>query len=181
MAIPSSMLLPGEAGYQKKAGYTITTPTPARWGAPASGGYGSAPASPASQAIQKVTNKTNKDVKARETEVRKIYDQIIKMYSPGGAYGQGTEAMLGRQKQQSVAAGQQSLVSSGLSNTTQAAGLDKKFEEEVGMPTRAKLEDVRYGALSGALGQKAGFITDIQNQLPDFNLLAQLIAQGYGA
>lgn len=120
----------------------------------------------------------NRKTKARETEARGLLDQIIGMYAPGGTYGQGTEAMLDRQKTKSVASGSQALVSSGLYNTTQTAGLGKKFEEEVAMPTRVKLEDMRMQNYSQALGQKANLVTGISESPMDYAMLANLIAQG---
>jgi hypothetical protein len=119
-------------------------------------------------------------VQAREKEVRSMLDQIIGIYGEGGKFGQGTEAMLNTQKKKDVASGTQALVSSGLSNTTTAAGLGQAWESSVGMPARAKLEDVKYGALAQAIGNKAQFVTDIQNQMPDYNMIANLIASGQG-
>jgi len=145
--------------------------------------HGSLPTEQAAAKTQlsAIESKREAKVAAREQEVRSIFDDIIAMYSPEGAYGQGTLAMLDRQKTRDVASATQSLVSSGLFNTTQQAGLGKKWEEEVGMPTRAKLEDVRYGALAGAKAQKAQAISNIEDQQIDYNLIAQLMQTGYGA
>ena len=119
-------------------------------------------------------------VAARETEVRGLLDEIIQMYGPEGKYGQGTLAMLEQQKKRDVAAASQALVSSGLSNTTMPAGLAKKWESEVGMPSRMKLEDVRYGHLAQAIGAKAQFITDIEDENLDYRLLSELYKTQYG-
>jgi len=113
----------------------------------------------------------------RETEVRGMYDQNIAQYQPGGGFGAGTEAMLGRQKQQYLGSAQQNLISSGLFGSTMGAGLGKKFEEEVGMPTRLKLEDLRYDRLADATRGKADFVTDIQDRIPSYAEIAQLSAQ----
>lgn len=115
-----------------------------------------------------------KRTKAREKEARSLYDRIIKMYEPGGQYGKGTEAMLTRQKTRDVGAGLQQLISSGLYGTTMSAGLPIAWEEAVGMPARAQLEDMRYGQLSNALGQKAQFVTNIEDVLPDYGMIAGL-------
>ena len=128
--------------------------------------------------VTKSQEDTNAATKARETETRGILDEIVGMYREGGAYGQGVEASLGREKTQAMATGTQSLISSGLYNTTGLAGLSGKFEEEVGAPTRMKLEDLRMDKLSSALGQKAQFVTDIQNTQPDYKLLASLLQAG---
>ena len=131
-----------------------------------------------SKTLEQMTQDVNAANKEREKEIRGIMDEIIQMYQPGGAYGAGTEAMLNRQKQKDIASATGSLVSSGLFGTTLTAGLPKKWEEEIGVPSRMKLEDVRYGALTSALQAKAQFIENIQNEFPDYGMLSQLYAQG---
>ena len=69
-------------------------------------------------------------------------------YEPGGGFGKGVEAGLERERTQAMSSGMQSLVGSGLAGTTMAAGLGKKFSEEVGMPTRARIEETRTERLS---------------------------------
>ena len=125
--------------------------------------------------MQQIQEKQNIATKKREKEIRGILDEIIAMYAPGGGFGKGTEAMIEREKEKSIAQGTQALVTSGLYGTTMAAGLGKKFEEEVGMPTRLKLEDVRYGQYAGAMGQKAGMVERIEQEPIDYAMLAQLI------
>lgn len=126
--------------------------------------------------IMQSQEKTNAANKKRETEIRTLMDQIIGMYQQGGSFGKGVEAQLERERTKSISAGSQSLISSGLFNTTQTAGLAGKFAEEVAMPTRMKLEDLRMEKLSSALGQKASFIEGITDQGPDYRLLASLLA-----
>jgi len=113
----------------------------------------------------------------RETEIRSLLDTIVSTYAPGGSYQKGMEAMLERQKQQYLGSATQNLISSGLYGSTMTAGLPGKFEEEIGMPTRAKLEDVRTQAYTGALGQKAGFIERIEDITPSFETIANLTAR----
>ncbi len=74
--------------------------------------------------------------------------KAIAYYQEGGGFGKGTEAALERGRTKAVASGAQSLVSAGLAGTTMMAGLGKKFEEEVGAPTRARVEETRAGAIS---------------------------------
>ena len=74
------------------------------------------------------------------------------IFRPGGEYGAGVEAMIGRGKKRAVAGGMQNLVSAGLAGTTMPMHLEQTFEEEVGMPTRLRAEDVRMERLGGALG-----------------------------
>lgn len=74
------------------------------------------------------------------------------IFRPGGEYGAGVEAMIGRGKKRAVAGGMQNLVSAGLAGTTMPIHLEQTFEEEIGMPTRLRAEDVRMERLGGALG-----------------------------
>lgn len=76
-------------------------------------------------------------------EARGAFGEAIEQYRPGGGFGAGVEAALGRGRTKAVASGMQSLVSSGLAGTTMAAGLGKKYEEEVGAPARAGVESER--------------------------------------
>lgn len=69
-------------------------------------------------------------------------------YEPGGDYGKGVEAGLERERTQAMSSGMQALVASGFAGTTMAGGLGKKFAEEVGMPTRARIEETRAERLS---------------------------------
>ena len=109
-----------------------------------------------------------------------IFDRIIAQNQPGGTLEKATEATIGRAKTQSVAQGTQSLVSSGLASTTQAAGLGKKFEEEVGVPARLQAADIAGQRLSGALRDKAGFIERREDTGPSFSDIAGL-AKSIGA
>ena len=93
-----------------------------------------------------------------------LYDQIIAQYQPGGGYTKGLETQLARRKKGALASGMQSLVSSGMAGTTQAAGLGTKFEEEVGAPTMAAAETGRIGKLTEAMMGKAGFLQNIASR-----------------
>lgn len=106
-----------------------------------------------------------------------ILDEIIGEYETGGSFEKATEAALQRGETQAVTRGVQSLVSSGLSNTTQAAGLSKKFEEEVGAPTRLKAADVSAQRLAEAKRAKVGFIERREDTGPSFGDIASLISQ----
>lgn len=125
-------------------------------------------------AQQAAANRANQ---IRYAQALKLYDQIVEQYQPGGGFGAGWEAQLGRQKTKDVASGEQSLVSGGLFGTTVTAGLPKKWEEEVGQPARLKLEDIRMERLSGALQAKAGLIERREDVGPDYSMIAQLASQ----
>ena len=81
-------------------------------------------------------------------DVRAAFQRAMAQYQPGGGFGVGTEAALERGRTKALAAGGQALASAGLAGTTMMAGLGKKFEEEVSMPTRAGVEEERARRLS---------------------------------
>ena len=89
--------------------------------------------------------------------ISEILDKIIAKYQPGGGFGESELALLKRGKTKAMAGVGQQLVSSGLAGTTAGAGASQRWEEEVGMPTRLGLEDIRTQRLVQALLAKAGF------------------------
>lgn len=94
---------------------------------------------------------------AETVDVGALLDQIIERYRPGGAFGDPERALLKREKTKSLARTSQDLVSRGLAGTTAGAGAGRLWEEEVGMPTKLRLEDIRSERLTSALGAKAGY------------------------
>lgn len=109
-----------------------------------------------------------------------LWDEIIQQYQPGGGFGAGAMAAYERGKTKAVGAGMQQLVSSGLANTTVAATIGKKYEEEVGTPFRLQLQDVQSQRLTEAQAGKAGFIERRTDQYPDAGMAAGLGQQaGY--
>ena len=85
-------------------------------------------------------------------------EAAVAQYAPGGGYGAGVEAAIGRGRTQAVAGGTQALVSAGLMGTTMPAGLAKKYEEEVGMPARARVEETRASAIANLKSLEAQII-----------------------
>ncbi len=129
------------------------------------------------QAQQEAANAANEQ---RFQQGMDIFDRIIKQQETGDVSEKAIEAAIGRGKTQAVAQGTQSLVSSGLASTTQAAGLGKKFEEEIGVPARLQAADIRQQRLNQSLRDKAGFIERREDTGPDFATIAGL-AQSIGA
>ena len=115
----------------------------------------------------------------RYNQAMAIYDEIINRYQPGGAFETSALSMLEGTKKRDVASGAQKLVSSGLYGTTRAAGLGTAWEQEVGAPSRLKLEDLMMERLSGAQLGKAGFMERREDEYPDPGMFAQL-AGGLG-
>jgi len=129
------------------------------------------------QAQQDAANAANEQ---RFQQGMEIFDRIIAQQETGGTAEAATEAAIGRGRKKAVAQGTQSLVSSGLASTTTAAGLGKKFEEEVGVPARLAAADVQSQRLTQALTGKAGFIERREDVGPSFSDIAGL-AKSIGA
>lgn len=108
-----------------------------------------------------------------------IWESIVNQYAPGGGFGAGMEAQLERAKTRDVAAAQQQMVSSGLWNTTVAAALPKKWEEEIGTPGRLQIEDIRRQRYGESLAGQAGFIERRTDQPPSMELFANLMSGAY--
>ena len=113
-----------------------------------------------------------------------LFDRVIKQYETGGTFERATEAKIGRAGEKATASGMQALVSSGLAGTSIAAGLGKKFEEEVGQPARLEAQDIASQRTAQALEKKAGFIERREDIGPDFATIASLArtigAEGVG-
>ena len=129
------------------------------------------------QVQQDAANAANEQ---RYQEGLQIFDRIIGQYETGGTFEKATEASLARGEKKAVASGTQSLVTSGLASTTTAAGLSKKYQEEVGDPARARAADVQAQRTGEALSQKAGFIERREDIGPSFSDIASL-AKSIGA
>ena len=89
-------------------------------------------------------------------DIRRLFAEAKKIYAPGGGYATGIEAGLKRGRTKAVATGMQNLASAGLAGTSMAGGLGLKYEEDVAVPARERMETQRLGALSGLLQAEAG-------------------------
>ena len=127
--------------------------------------------------MQQAAQQAKQANEQRYSQGMEIFDEIINRYQPGGSYGQGAMAQYETGKSQAMAQGMQNLVSSGLANTTVAAGLPVKYEQEVGTPFRLQLEDMRMNALTQAQLGKSNWIQQRQDVYPDANLYANLQKQ----
>lgn len=93
---------------------------------------------------------------ATRAQVSSLFAEAKKLYAPGGEFMAGTETAISRGRKGAVASGVQELASAGLAGTSIVGGLGKKYEEEVGMPTRERATTARLGALAGLLQTEAG-------------------------
>lgn len=96
------------------------------------------------------------------TAIDKLLDEAIARYQPGGEFGKPELALLKREKIKTLAKQKAGLIGRGMAKTTVGAGLGKKWEEEIGMPAKLKLEDIRTQRLLQALQAKAGFMERAQ-------------------
>ncbi|KKM66631.1 hypothetical protein LCGC14_1479200, partial [marine sediment metagenome] len=103
------------------------------------------------------------------------------IFRPGGEYGAGIEAMIGRGEKKAVASGMQSLVSAGLANTTMPMHLQQTYQEEVGMPTRMRAEDTRMERLGGALGSLGQMYAGYDPGTTTAGDIAQMATGGFGS
>jgi hypothetical protein len=103
-----------------------------------------------------------------------VLEQAVERYKPGGQFGEGAIAQYEIGKSQALSQGMQHMVSSGLSNTTVAAGMPLAYEQEVGTPFRLQLEDLRMSKLTDAEMRKAEFIQNRQDTYPDLGMMAEL-------
>lgn len=92
----------------------------------------------------------------------KLFEQAMAKYKPGGSFGKAQEALLARAKKKSLARGYQSAVSAGLGGTSVPDAQGAKFEEEVGAPTRAQLEDTRTQRLNELMMAQAGHSANME-------------------
>ena len=115
---------------------------------------------------------------ARKDQVSQIYQDIIKRYEPGGAFGAGYEAQLQRQKIGDVGKTAQRDIGRGLYGIRP---YEQEWEATTGASARLKLEDLRMERLSGAQTGMAGFLERIEEPYPDYSaLMAASQAQGQG-
>jgi len=124
--------------------------------------------------FQEQQDRANEANEQRFQQGMEIFDRIIAQQEAGGTFEKATEAAIGRGRTKAVAQGTQALVSSGLASTTTAAGLGKKYEEEVGVPARLQAADVQSQRLMQALTGKAGFIERREDVGPSFSDIAGL-------
>ena len=114
---------------------------------------------------------------SRYAEAKGKFETIEKMFAPGGSFAQAYSAFLASMKGKSVASGAQDLVSSGLYNTTQTAGLGLAWDTEVGAPAMLQFQEKQMGQYAQALQNTAGLIERREDEYPDYGMIAQLMMQ----
>lgn len=110
----------------------------------------------------------------RKEQIEAIFDEVIARYGSEGTYGRAAELLIGQQKVRDVGATAQRDISRGMYGVRP---YEQEWEAAVGAPARLKLEDIKMERLSQAQYAKAGFLTGIEEEYPDYGLVAQLAAQ----
>lgn len=146
------------------------------------------------QQLQRSQNQANKANEARYqaglAELSGSRDLMRSLYEQAGTtlsgLGESAKTDIEMGAQRALGAGRQSLISSGLGNTTIAAGLPRGVEEdrrrsmerveEGQAQQRVGLMTQQAGAEMGGAGQIADFISARQDRGPDMGLYANLLA-----
>lgn len=114
---------------------------------------------------------------ARKQQIESMYGEMMKRYQPGGAFERAGLGQIERAKTKGTGKEMQQMISSGLFGTTTAAQTGRRWEAEVGAPSRLRLEDIMQQRLTGIQQQKAGFLERIQEPYPDYSKLMQGIGR----
>ena len=114
---------------------------------------------------------------ARRKQIEAMYDKMMGMVGPGGAFEKRGLGEIERAKTKGVGQETQQMISSGMYGTTTAAGVGRKWEADVGAPARLRLEDIMQQRQLGVMGQKAGFLERIEDVYPDYSALLQMLAR----
>lgn len=149
----------------RRPGYTRTIQTPAQRRR-ATGGYGRVAAG-----FGRAGEQARQANIARRQQIESMYGEMMKRYQPGGAFERAGLGQIERARTKGVGKEMQQMISSGLFGTTTAAGTGRRWEAEVGAPSRLRLEDIMQQRLTGIQQQKAGFLERIQEPYPDYSKL----------
>ena len=108
---------------------------------------------------------------ARQGQITSMYDEMMKRYQPGGAFERRGLGEIERAKTKGVGKETQQMISSGLFGTTTAAQTGRRWEAEVGAPSRLRLEDIMQQRMTGIQQKKAGFLERIEDVYPNYSAL----------
>jgi len=127
--------------------------------------------------IQGMSNQARAENLKRYNAMMDIYDEIVARSKPGGAFEKRGLETIARAKVKGVGEETQQLISSGLFGTTTMAGAGRRWDADVGMPARGKLEDIMEERHTSAQLAKAGAMERREDEYPDYGLLASLAMQ----
>jgi hypothetical protein len=114
-------------------------------------------------------------------QVNALFGKAQQAYQPGGAMEKATEAMLNRGSMKANASYNADLASRGFGTSTMVGGGARKFNEEVGVPTRLASEANRSSALANLLTQQASATGNLSmpgsGELGLVDMIAQIYAR----
>jgi hypothetical protein len=127
-----------------------------------------------------------KQVLSKLTEAETGYGSLLSTYAPGGSYGAGQKALVQKNAAQSLAASQIGAVGSGMSSSTNAAGLATQIrrgaaQQELGIEDARddKFAAVMQG-LSALKAGSAGTMAGMAANAPSYAPYASTMANIYG-
>ena len=104
-----------------------------------------------------------------------IHEELAATYGQGGTLQTAMMEQYRRQKERDLATQRQQMISSGLMNTTIAAGMPAAYEEQVGTPYRMQMADLMAQRKAEAMRGQAGFIERREDIPPSPELMASLV------
>lgn len=112
-------------------------------------------------------------------QMMKLADVGIQRWQPGGQFEKSGLELIERGKTKGVGAETQKLIGAGLYGTTVGAGVERRWEEDVGAKARATLEDIMLGRLTQAEQFKTGIMERTEYEPPDYRMLMQAMQSAY--
>jgi len=123
--------------------------------------------------LQQLTGEREQKYQAGLETLQRVADLMA-----GPEFDKYAQSMYETAKKETVGAGMQNLISSGLMGTERAMQPGMQFEREVGTPFRLGLAEQKAGRIAGALGRVADYM---QAGTPDAGTLSYLATGGFGA
>ena len=146
----------------RRPGYTRTFQTPVQRQRAMGGGYGG---------INRAYERARKANLARKQQITSMYDEMMQRFQPGGAFERRGLGQIEEARTKGVGQEMQQMISSGLFGTTTAAQTGRRWEAEVGAPSRLRLEDIMQQRITGIQQKKAGFLERVEDKYPDYSSL----------
>jgi hypothetical protein len=112
---------------------------------------------------------------ARYAQGLGIHEELVGGFGQGGTLQTAMMGQYQRQKERDLATQKQHMISSGLMNTTIAAGMPAAYEEQVGTPYKMQMADLMAQRRAGAMQGQAGFIERREDIPPSPELMASLV------
>jgi len=129
---------------------------------------------------------SKKDALAKMEQAESGYGELSQIYAPGGSYGAGQYATINREMARGVSTAQAGAIGSGMSSSTNAAGMGARFVRE-GTQAKLGVEDVRADKYASVLQGLASLRMSAAGQMgtmaanePSYAPAAQTYGNIYG-